>query len=313
MDEASLLNAAIDGARSALGIGWWWAVWSAYDYALQKGAKLTGSIHGSLMPAKSASFESARRRFELAGDLFLSSSKPTEFLPPADWSGGPPDVQLSDGTKTYGHEFEVLKAVAAFLSTEPVTWDVRRQFWPAHSGCSQVMLASGSSNRASRVVIGTPEDPIFHPKLGESRPKLAYSIGTGTGTLKRLQYGKEIERTALAVCDETGRAVLQAEHSSGYQVGDYLLVTRVPGPVPGTVFTVLSGLHGPGTRSAELLFRTVPPAVLEDLASRIDYRRGEIPYFQAVFRGSQFGEQFGSSVATKTELVTEGCPPVRLE
>lgn len=312
MDEHSLLNVAFEGVKSALGIAWWWAVWSSYDYAHQNREKVTGWIHGSLMPGDLTSFKPARRRFELAGDLFLSSSKPTEFLPPADWSGGPPDMQLSDGTKTYGHEFEVLKAVAGFLSEEPVTWDVRKQFWPTHSDCSQVMLASGSSNRASRVVIGTPENPIFNPKLGDSRPKLEYSIGTGTGALKRLQYGKEIERNALAICDKTGQPILQPESSSGYQVDDYLLVTRVPGPVPGTVFTVLAGLQGPGTRSAELLFRTISPSVLEDLASRIDYKPRKTPYFQAVFRASHFNEQFGSTVATKVELVTAGCPPKRL-
>jgi hypothetical protein len=221
-------------------------------------------------------------------------------------------VELPRG-KTYGHEYEVLKAVSAFLSEAPVTWDIRKEFWPSHASSSQVMLASGSSNRASRVIIGTPENPIFRPTLGDSSPKLAYSIGTGTGILKRWQYGREIERTALAICDETGRRILQAERVNGYQADDYLLVTRVPGPVPGTVFTVLSGLHGPGTRAAELLFRSIAPSVLEDLASAINLKPGKIVYFQAVFRASAFvREQFGSSVATKIELVREECPPIRL-
>jgi len=174
------------------------------------------------------------------------------------------------------------------------------------------MLASGSSNLATQDVIGTPERPNFSPKIGESRIALPYAIGMGTGKLKRLQYGEHIERSRLAICTSEEKIVAQAEGRHGHQVDDYLLVTRVPGTRPDIVLTVLAGLHGPGTRSAEMLFSTIRQRDLDELASWIDYKPEHIPYFQAVFRASRFTKVNGSDVPAHLELVTEGCPPRRL-
>jgi hypothetical protein len=218
---------------------------------------------------------------------------------------------LPNGTRTYGHEYEVLRSIVGLFREEPTTWGGKKESWLAHVDSSQIMLASGSSNLASAEVIGTPRNPRFSIKIGEHVTNLVYAIGAGTGRLKRLQYGREVTVNANTVCTVNGK-IVQAAAQNRYQVDDYLLVTRAPGATPHTVFTVLSGLHGPGTRSAEMLFNRIPAEELEKLASRIEHKAGTVPYFQAVFRASEFVESNGSSVPTRIELYDEGCPPIRL-
>jgi len=270
-------------------------------------------IHQAFVPDGITSSENAYDRRNLAFELLLSSEASTEFIPPSDWGHAPPDVELPDGTKTYGHEYEILRTIAAALGESPVTWDVKSDSWLAHAGSSQVFLASGQSNRGTGLIIGYPHAPILSPKLGHRAVDLTYSIKVGEGHFRRWQYSEEISRQALAICDRNLHSIIQAQGVTGSeQTDDYLLVTRVPGPSEKTTFTVLAGLHGPGTRAAELLFTTIPTQDLEDLASRIGHRSGTVPHFQAVFRASQFKRINGSSVATALRLVTEGCPPVRI-
>jgi hypothetical protein len=255
-------------------------------------------------------------RASLVYELFLSSETETEFIPPTNWGKGLPDVPLPGGVKTYGHEAAVLKSIANFvgLSVPLETWDIKKNSWLAHQNCSQVMLASGSSNLATRTVIGTPERPMFGCSVGGRAVRLTYSIGMGSGVITRHQYHEQVTRNKLAICKADGSRVLQAEKGpDGFQADDYLLVTRVPGPAPHSVYTVLSGLHGPGTRSAELLFSALSSKNLNELASCIGHERGHVPYFQAVFRASKlnFSRVEGSQVPVHIELVTsEKCPPV---
>jgi hypothetical protein len=276
--------------------------------------KVSGQIHKALL-SDSGAPEQLHKRLDLEFELFLRSEGRTDFSLPEDWTAGPPDVVLPNGKKTYGHEAVVLKTIARFLDRHMlITWDVRDKAWNASRDGSRVMLASGSSNLDSARIIGTPAMPFFSTKLRDQQINLAYAIGMGTGELTRLQYHKSVTRNRLAICNPDQAIVVQAAGDCGMQVDDYLLVTRVPGPLPRTVVTVLSGLHGPGTRAAELLFNnTVSGRDLEELASAIDYEPGKPIYYQAVFRASAFTEVDGSSVPTEIELVTEGCPPVRLQ
>lgn len=214
--------------------------------------------------------------------------------------------------KTYEHEYWVLEAITGLMSSSVKTWDTHQESWLAHANSSMVMLASGKSNEASRWLIGEPDSPIWSPRVGDRTIDLSYSIKTVNGYAKRLQYGEEIERQLMAVCDRRGNILVQAQTNDGWQMDDYLLVTRVPGPSIGTVITVISGLHGPGTRSAVMLLNPKPNNHLEELASRIGHKSGEVPYYQAVFRSSDFRNIGGSSVASSIELLTEVCPPVRI-
>jgi len=159
-------------------------------------------------------------RLGLAFELFLSSEAATEFIPPRAWDHAPPDVPLSDGTTTYEHEYEVLRSIARVMSSAPIIWDVSEEPWLSHADRSQVFLASGRSNEGTRWVIGEPDRPIWAPRIGDRTIGLKYSIANGTGRLKRLQYGQELERSALAICDSTGKILAQAEVSGGWQRDD---------------------------------------------------------------------------------------------
>jgi hypothetical protein len=291
-----------------------YSLWRAYGKAIVDPIveRLRIRIHRAFLPEGTVTPQLIHRRLDLAFELFLSSKVRSEVIPPTAWGHRPPDVVLPDGTRTYGHEFEVIKSIAAFFEDGPVVWDVRDESWPSRVGCSQLMLASGSSNLATREIIGIPEKPSFIPSFGKSGVHLEYSIGLGTRRIKRMQYGELIQRQALAIFNQRNKRVAQASESSGLQDDDYLLVTRIPGPVPDTVLTVLSGLQGPGTRSAEMLFKSISAKELEELASRIDHRTGRVPFYQAVFRACRFETVDGSAVASQLELVTEGCPPERL-
>jgi hypothetical protein len=295
-----------------LTISVWWVTWKAHDIVEKLlGKAIKGIFSGA--PTQEPLLPDNERQ-NLAFELFLSSKAPsTEVICPTNWGHKPPDVPLPDGRRTYGHEYAILQSIAHFYDQAPITWDSRSESWLAHAASSQIMLASGSSNLASAEVIGTPDAPRFSQRFGDSQINLAYAIKSGDGKLKRLQYGEEIERTRLAICNSDKTTILQAEGTAGYQTDDYLLVTRVPGATPNTVLTVLAGLHGPGTRSAEMLFQSIPTKELKELAAKIDHKSGTVPYFQAVFRASRFIELNGSSVPTEIELVTRGCPPVLLE
>lgn len=297
--------------RAFLTIFIWWATWGLLD----SGKNLSGVAWDKLFapePQPKGSLPDSERR-NLAFELFLSSRAPqTEVIPPSNWIRRPPDIKLASGGATYGHEYAVLRSIADFYSQAPITWDRRSDSWLTHANSSQVILASGNSNLASAEIIGTSREPRFTVKSGDSQIKLTYAVGTGQGKLKRLQYGEEMPFNKNSICGTDGRALLQAE-GEGDQTDDYLLITRIPGQVPNTVSTILAGLHGPGTRSAELLFQTIAARELRELSDRIGHKSGGVPFFQAVFRASRFIEADGSKVPTELELVTNICPPVRIE
>ena len=269
--------------------------------------------HEKIVPKGTTAPKEFHSRIDLAYELFLSSKVlRTDCIPPTAWGHKPPDVELPGGGKTYGHEAAVLESILNFVQQGNIEFQLKDDSWVANTGSSRVILASGGSNHATRDIIGTPETPDFFPKLRDSPIKLAYAIGMGEGPITRLQYGELIERRALSIHKAARREKLQAETDAGRQETDYLLLTRVPGRTEETVYTVLAGLHGPGTRSAELLFSSVSPKDLEDLASRIGHKSGRVPFFQAVFRASQFRTIDGSDVPSQIELVTERFPPVRI-
>ncbi len=244
-------------------------------------------------------------RAELVYQLFLSSPvSRTEFIPPGSWLGGPPNVRLPGGTYTYQHEAEVLKSIASFLgSARLAAWQPVNLSWVPHDDNSQVLLGSGASNAATEAIFGRPESPHLSPGS-----RLHYLITLGRGQFLRWQYGQEIERQAYGICGTDRKVLVQADGRGGWLQEDYLLVTRMPGKVRGTVLTVFAGLHGPGTRATELLFRSLSLDDLRTLADCIGAEPGLTPFYQAVFRASRF-ERGISDVATHIELVRHGCPP----
>jgi hypothetical protein len=292
-----------------------WALKKTLDATWDTAQEKLGTVYRSfIQPKRPDGMRIQHERLELAYDLFFHSSVRTEFMPPTEWGNQPPDVELG-GTKTYEHEAEVIRSITntLYYSQRPEVWNVKDEPWLSHTDCSQVMLASGSSNPATRLILGTPDRPIFSPRVGDFTFKLKYSIAFATGTLRRWQYNNEIERPIMALVNEHGKKLFQPEIKAQRQVDDYLLVTRVPGPTPDSVLTVLAGLHAPGTRSSELLLNGIAPSELQKLASCVDHRPGPVSYYQAVFRASGLEKRAGSDVASRLELVTEGCPPWRIE
>jgi hypothetical protein len=212
---------------------------------------------------------------------------------------------------TYGHEACVLRAISTFLHRElGVGWENTDTLPGASPNGSKVLLGSGASNLETEQILGTPGAPRF----GNPACRLYYSIGQEPQILKRWQYGKFVTPYVHTICNPEGRPLLRPESKFGEQTDDYLLVTRIPGTLRGTVLTVFAGLHGPGTRSTEKLFSSLRFKDLTRLASGIGLEDGKVPYFQAVFRASRFqrnapDDPTNSDVATELELVTEGCPP----
>jgi hypothetical protein len=223
---------------------------------------------------------------ELVTGLFLSSAVGTDYIPPSDWRGGEANVDVA-GIQTYGHEAAVLKSIAGFIGVGLPSWDKVDEEWSPRPSYSKVLLASGRSNRFTANVLGTPDRPIFKTRDGIARGgfRLPYSIGLGTGLVKRPQYNQEhiVRRNAIISEGNAATLVADTETPDGEQISDYLLVTRIPGPVPETVITILAGLHGPGTRSAELLFNSISNHELQRLAELVDFTPGTVPLTKQFF------------------------------
>jgi hypothetical protein len=258
----------------------------------------------------------SRDRRDLVYHLFLRTDEgQTKFFPAGNWSGGTPNRRTSSGDLTYGHEGEVCDSIEDFFHIDfAIPKELAESDLQSDGQVSKTIIGSGSSNSSAAEYLGTPEQP----ELSAGSVKLHYAIKQESGTLKRRQYGKEIERNKHAICDVHLRSLLVPEDESGWQKDDYLLVTRLPGEYPGSCITLFCGLHGPGTRAAELLFR--PVISLQDLrklADAINVRPGKTPFYQAVFRATSLDPNLkhdptDSHVATKLELIVDKCPPVPL-
>ena len=152
--------------------------------------------------------------------------------------------------------------------------------------------------------------------LPQGRVRLAYSMIPVEGVIEREQYGETYRGPASAIVDASGRQVAKPDAPSQQLKEDYLLVTRLPGwaGVEGTSVLIFAGLHGPGTRSAELILTSIDPKELSYLADKIGLGSDRpTPYFQAVFRATSFCLKDGSHVAQKLVCMKENCPPVVLD
>jgi hypothetical protein len=256
-----------------------------------------------------------RDRSDMVYHLFLRVEVgEARFFPAADWTGGAPMVKLPSGQMTYGHEASVCNYIAEFLNQDlGIKNELANGPTEGPGPVSKIVIGSGASNKQAEMYLGTPRDPNF--EAGSC--KLHFGILKGKGTLVRKQYGTMIERDAHVICDCHRRPLYHPDSRGDQQTDDYLLVTRIPGEAPGTYVTIFAGLHGPGTRAAELLYSDgiVPLRELESLHDKIGFRLGRTPFFQAIFRASEFDPELKfddtqSDVATKLELV-EAAPLTR--
>jgi hypothetical protein len=248
----------------------------------------------------------------LSYQLFLLAQSPVnDFLPPQHWKhpdGGisPPDIVLPSGQKTYGHESEVLKKISTFLTgTLGIEWIGADSGPKASIEHATILLGSGASNQETEQILGIPESPRFTNSVCQ----LHYSIGQESTRLRRWQYGKWTEPFTHTVCRREDHKILRPDSRAGEQTSDYLLVTRLPGEKPRTTTTILAGLHGPGTRSAERLFTSIRFRDLLQLGEILNLKPTEVPHYQAVFKCTDFQRHLDedptdSDVATNLELVT---------
>jgi hypothetical protein len=169
------------------------------------------------------------------------------------------------------------------------------------------------------LILGSLERPEFVVGNEEHKVQLRYAPRgiRGIGPVeKHLQYGEMYSGRNTAIVDPSGRALLEPKTATANRelTEDYLLVTRVPGLQPGTTATILSGLHGPGTRAAELLFTPSACREFDILAGFLKWDgKGPLPWFQAVFRAFHFEELSGSWVPRRIECLRDQCPPICLK
>lgn len=305
------------GRRAAMfliaGMGWYgretlkhMVVQPASDYC----RGLIDALLARMTPTRQAP---ANERADLIRDLFLDLTADTDVIPPSDWEPQKPDIEVAKGLWTYGHEWHVMNAIKGFLP-ESTTWDVSDKEFYTHPNHSLICLGSGVSNLATREVLGNPHSPKWAIPHGDGKVvALNYAMSyLESGTVERAQCGRVYKGQESVIQQAGGSVVARPESVHGKLVEDYLLVTRIPGIVAGTTRTYFAGLHGPGTRSTELLFHSIHPSELIYLADSITLRARETAYFQAIFRAREFKPVDGSDVAMELTCMRGHFGPIRL-
>lgn len=297
-----------------LGLARWYARIAGESYLAKPGEDaIRGLVHASLADLGLGAQRVDTKPSQLASDLFFRGAD-ADIVPPSDWQHKEADVEVRPGLKTYEHEYRVMTAMKSFFPNS-TPWIVRAESWEASHEHSLICLGSGVSNRATYDFLGDKLNPKWTVKCPEGQVQLAYSMIQVEGLVEREQYGETYRGPASAIVDSSGRRVARPEAPTQQLKEDYLLVTRLPGwgSLQGTSVLIFAGLHGPGTRSAELIFTSIDPKELSYLADKIGLSSNRpTPYFQAVFRASGFCLKDGSHIAQELVCIKEGCPPVIL-
>lgn len=307
------------GRRAALlligGMGWYAKETLKHMIVQPASDFCRGLIDASMTKMKPVQQAPAHERADLIRSLFLDLTADTDVIPPSDWKPQKPDIEVTKGLWTYGHEWHVMNAIKGFLP-ESTTWEVSDKEFYMHPNHSSICLGSGVSNLATRDVLGSAESPAWSVPCGDTRVvdiPYAMSYLEDDAKVERAQYGRVYKgrESVIKLADE--QIVARPETVEGKLVEDYLLVTRIPGLVRGTSRTYFAGLHGPGTRSTELLFHSIHPKELTFLADTIKLREGKTPYFQAIFRAREFRPVDGSDVAMELTCMRGHGAPIGLE
>jgi hypothetical protein len=100
-----------------------------------------------------------------------------------------------------------------------------------------------------------------------------------------------------------------SDSKAGLLKTDFLLVSRLPKDTNGGAVTILSGGHGAGTRSLELLLD--PAFRLGELEALCDVLDGA-EYFQFVLEAGDIEHRPGHPSVARTLKVSEECPPEKI-
>lgn len=299
-----------------LGLGGrYYARISGESYLAEPGKNaIRALVHEALAEQASATQRVDTQPSALAYELFFMGPD-VDIIPPSEWEPQEADIEVRPGVKTYEHEFQVMRSVKRFFR-DSAHWTVRDQPWDATPENSLTLLGSGVSNPATFDFLGDKENRKWAVTFPQGRVQLAYSMKPVQGLVEREQYGRTYRGPASAIVDSSGREVARPDAPKGKLKEDYLLVTRLPGwaGVEGTSVLIFAGLHGPGTRAAELVFTSIDPKELSYLADEIGLSSNRpTPYFQAVFRATSFRLKDGSDVAQELVCMKKDCPPVVLK
>jgi hypothetical protein len=303
-------------AIKLMGLVPWYGKIVVESVAAEPGAQtIHGLVHATLAESGSGAQGPRSKLTELAYDLFFKGAD-TDIVPPGNWEPKRADIEVRPGLKTYAHEYHVMKAMKESLP-DLTHWALRDTCWDARPEDSLICLGSGVSNEATRAFLG---DIKREPKLTVDSPQgkiqLAYAMVRMEGFVQREQYGQTYTGPASAIVDSTGRPIACPEARERELKEDYLLVTRLPGwaGADGTSVLIFAGLHGPGTRSTELIFTSIDPKELSYLAGKIGLSTdAPTPCFQAVLRATSFCLKDGSHVAQELTCMKTNCPPVILK
>jgi hypothetical protein len=237
-----------------------------------------------------------------------------DVVPPSSHHRIQKTILLSGGAETYGHEYNVLMRLKEYLPAQ--SYQLVDNRWEPEPGHSLVCLGGGEANQLTNELVGDLTTPKFFVGNEREKVQLQYAVkAIGRDRVWHLQYGDMYpgRNSAIAACDGSPLALPKTDAKQRTLTEDYLLVTRMPGRGPGTTVTIFSGLHGPGTRAAELLLSNLPAPQVDFLVRRLNWKgTGPVPWFQAVFRAWDFEEIGESWVPRQIECVRDSCPPIPL-
>jgi hypothetical protein len=169
-----------------------------------------------------------------------------------------------------------------------------------------VIIGSQVANRWARDYLREPDlaEPVFTIARGGWRTTLNWNLHTPeSAPLTTIREFRGPRASAAHVFCERGSATCyQSERDlagMGY-LDDYLLVTALPRIKGGRQrVLIFSGLHGPGSRSVDLILREPPIDLLQEAARQI----AGAPYFQMLLHVETTADERGEGFPCRPQLV----------
>jgi hypothetical protein len=179
-------------------------------------------------------------------------------------------------------------------------------FPTVHPDDDLVIIGSQVANRWARDYLREPDlaEPVFEIARGGWRTTLHWNLHTPeSAPLTTVTEFRGPRASAAHVfCERTGSVRHQSERDlagMGY-LDDYLLVTVLPRAKAGRQRVIIfAGLHGPGSRSVDLILREPPIDLLHKAAAQI----AGAPFFQILLHVETTTDERGEGMPCNPTLV----------
>ena len=179
-------------------------------------------------------------------------------------------------------------------------------FPTVHPDDDLVIIGSQVANRWARDYMGEPDrtEPVFEIARGGWRTTLHWNLHTPKSAplTPVTEFRGPRASAAHVFCERTGLVRHQSKRDlagMGY-LDDYLLVTVLPRIKGGRQRVIIfSGLHGPGSRSVDLILREPPTDLLQRAARQI----AGAPYFQILLHVDTTTDERGEGFPCHPKLV----------